>query len=152
MTKTEVDKYLKGLRNKLILVSNHRKILMTTEWTKLAPPTAGVYVLIENNKIIYVGESGNLRGRMKDLLDSRHHTVRRTIGKKYYSGAKGFQEATTHLKFPPHIEKLVNCHICDRLYMSFLEVPLGRKELEEYIQEEIDTNNKLNIRGKRKTM
>jgi len=151
MTQNEIETYLKSLRDKLIHVSNHRNILMTNEWTKLAPLAAGVYVLIENNKIIYVGESGNLRGRMKDLLDSRHHIVRSTIGKKFYSHVNGFQEATNRLKFPQHIEELVNKHICDRLYISCLEVPLGRKELEEYIHNEIAIENKLNKRGKRKT-
>ncbi len=151
MTQREIDIYLKRLHKTLLSVNNHRKILMTSEWTKLAPSSAGVYVLIENKKIIYVGESGNLRGRMKDLLDSRHHIVRRTIGKKYFSNIEGFKEASNRLKFPQHIEELVNKHICHQLYMSYLEVPLGRKELEEYIHNKISTENKLNKRGKRKS-
>lgn len=150
MTQTEINKYLKSLRSKLIRVSNHRKIFMTREWTRLAPTEAGVYVIIENKKIIYVGESGNLQGRMTDLLDSRHHTVRRTIGKKHYFNVKGFKSATSKKKFPPHIEDLVNDHICKRCYMSYLEVPIGRKELEEFIQNEIEAENGLNIRSKRK--
>lgn len=150
MTQTEINKYLKSQRSKLIRVGNHRKILMTREWTKLAPETAGVYVIIENKKIVYVGETGNLRGRMTDLLDSRHHTVRQTIGKKHYSKVKGFKPASSKKKFPPHVENLVNDHICKRCYMSYLEVPIGRKELEEFIQNEIEAENGLNIRRKRK--
>lgn len=149
MTQSEIDNYLRDLRNQLIRISNHRKILMTREWSKLAPSTAGVYILIQDKKIVYVGESGNLRGRMTDLLDSRHHTVRRTIGRKYYSSQEGFKTATSKTKFPAHIEALVNSHICERFYMPYLEVSIGRKELEEYIQKEIDEDVRLNIRGKR---
>lgn len=151
MTQTEIDVYLKGLHKKLVAISNHRKIILTSEWTNLAPSSAGVYVLIEDNIIIYVGESGNIRGRMKDLLDSRRHIVRRTIGKKYYSMITGFKEATNRLKFPQHIEELVNKHVCNKLYISYLEVPLGRKELEEYIHGIISVETKLNKRGKRKS-
>lgn len=97
-----------------------------------------------------MGETGNLKGRMNDLLDSRHHTVRRTIGQKLFSTMEGFQKATTKSKFPEHIESLVNEHICTKLSLAFLEVKLGRKELEELIEPSIGIDIRLNKRGKRK--
>jgi len=151
MTEVQIEKYLKSLMDQLMENTNQKRILLTAEWVKVAPSVAGVYMLIEKNKIIYVGESGNLRGRMRDILDTRHHVVRRTIGKKYFSCIRGFKEATSRTKFPPHIEKMVDTHLRERIKISFLEVPLGRKELEEYIQIYIDGDVKLNKRGKRKS-
>ena len=143
-------KYLEKLRQKLFRQDNFRQVTMTREWAKEIPSKAGVYVFKDNEKIVYVGETGNLRGRMKDLLDSRHHTIRRTIGVKFYSTIDGFVKATTKFKFPEHIEILVNGHICEKLLLAYVEVSLGRKELEEMIESNIDKEVRLNKRGKRK--
>jgi hypothetical protein len=143
-------KYLEQLRQKLLQQENFTQPIMTREWASKIPSKAGVYVFKDNDQIVYVGETGNLRGRMKDLLDSRHHTIRRTIGVKFYSSIDGFVKATTTIKFPDHIELLVNEHICEKLLLSYIEVPLGRKELEEIIEAEIDKSVRLNKRGKRK--
>ena len=146
----DIDSYLVDLKDKLLHPDNWHEVIMTRQWTSEIPSEAGVYALRENEKIVYVGETGNLKGRMNDLLDSRHHTVRRTIGQKLFSTMEGFQKATTKSKFPEHIESLVNEHICTKLSLAFLEVKLGRKELEEFIEPSIGIDIRLNKRGKRK--
>ena len=138
------------LSAKLFHPDNWSTVTMSRKWTGKIPPEAGVYVLKENENIVYVGETGNLRERMNDLLDSRHHTVRRTIGEKLFSKTEGFKKATTKEKFPDHIEKLVNNHITDNLKVAYLEIPMGRKELEEFIEATISKDQRLNKRGKRK--
>ncbi len=145
------EEYLEKLKKELLSKNNFKRIVMTREWASKIPSVSGVYVFKELDKIVYVGETGNLRGRMKDLLDSRHHTIRRTIGEKFYYDIPGFAKATTKLKFPENIEHLVNDHICTKLSLAYLEVKLGRKELEEYIHSIIEANVILNKRGKRKT-
>jgi hypothetical protein len=143
-------KYLNDLRQRLLQQDNFSQVVMTRDWAKKIPSKPGVYVFKDNDKIVYVGETGNLRGRMKDLLDSRHHTIRRTIGVKFYSTIDGFVKATTKIKFPEHIELLVNEHICKKLLLAYIPVSLGRKELEEMIESDIDKEVRLNKRGKRK--
>jgi hypothetical protein len=143
-------KYLSDLKNKILDSNNWKKIQMDKTWLPSIPSEAGVYVLREEGKIVYVGETGNLRGRMKDLLDTRNHSVRRTIGKKLFSSENGFKEATTKVKFPNHIEVMVNTHFLTNLSIAYLCVTLGRKELEELIEQEIDRSLRLNKRGKRK--
>lgn len=144
-------KHLNELRQRLLHPDNFSQVEMTRDWARNIPSKPGVYVFKDVNKIVYVGETGNLRGRMKDLLDSRHHTIRRTIGVKFYSTIDGFVKATTKIKFPEHIELLVNEHICEKLLLAFIPVTLGRKELEEMIESDIDKDVRLNKRGKRKT-
>lgn len=145
----DIDKYLLELKSTLFENDNWKDILLTRAWTTTIPSVAGVYALKEANEIVYVGETGNLRGRMTDLLDSRHHTVRRSIGHKLFANLEGFIQATTKKKFPEHIEILVNDHIRKNLQIAFIQVPLGRKELEEYIEKNIKEEIKLNKRGKR---
>lgn len=147
----EIDQYIEELKKSLLSPDNFQEVVMTREWASKVPSVAGVYVFKDSEKIVYVGETGNLRGRMKDLLDSRHHTIRRTIGERFYCDINGFSKATSRNKFPEHIEDLVNVYICNKLSIAFLEVKLGRKELEEHIHSIIETEVRLNKRGKRKT-
>jgi hypothetical protein len=145
----DIDQYLTKLRDDILHPDNWQAVTLTRQWTNQIPSEAGVYVLKENEKIVYVGETGNLKGRMNDLLDTRHHTVRRTIGEKLFSKKEGFIKATTKTKFPDHIECLVNEHICENLKIAYLVVQLGRKELEEFIEASIARDLRLNKRGKR---
>ncbi|UUW07675.1 GIY-YIG nuclease family protein [Flavobacterium plurextorum] len=146
----ETEQYLENLKKTILSKNNFKKVIMTREWASKIPSSAGVYVFKDVENIVYVGETGNLRGRMKDLLDSRHHTVRRTIGERFYCSIPGFQKATNKIKFPDNIEFLVNDHICTKLSLAYLEVKLGRKELEEEIHCMMDIAVRLNKRGKRK--
>ena len=142
--------YLCSLKEERLNLNNWQSISLTRAWTHTVPSRAGVYVLRENDAIIYVGKSGNLRKRMQDLLDSRHHTVRRTIGQKLFSSHDGFTCATTKKKFPDHIETLLNNHIGSNLSIAYIQVPLGRKELEELVLDSVHQGVRLNKRGKRK--
>jgi excinuclease UvrABC nuclease subunit len=146
----EIDKYLNQQRQELLKKDNWSNVTLTRGWTSFIPSKAGVYVLRHNNELVYVGETGNLRKRMNDLLDSRHHTLRRTIGQRFFGNHKKFIPATTKRKFPLEIEALVNEHISQNLEIAYLSVSLGRKELEELIEQEIRNEIKLNKRGKRK--
>jgi hypothetical protein len=146
-----IENYLNQQKNELMKPDNWRPIILTRLWAVQAPNEAGVYVLKEGDNLIYVGETGNLRGRMDDLLDSRNHCIRRTLGERLYSDHIDFQKATASLKFPPEIETLLNTHISDNLSIAYLAVPLGRKELEELINRELDVRFRHNKRGKRKS-
>jgi hypothetical protein len=144
------QQYLDLLQSKLLKPDNFRQVVLTNEWAKLVPAQAGVYVFMHGENLVYVGETGNLRGRMKDLLDSRHHTIRRTIGVRLFAEVEGFAKASITAKFPAHIELLVNNHITENLRLAYLPVSLGRKELEELVMVSIAKEIRLNLRGKRK--
>jgi excinuclease UvrABC nuclease subunit len=70
-----VTNYLTDLKSKLFMTDNWNKITLTRQWTSSVPSKAGVYVLREGKEIVYVGETVNLKGKMNDLLDIRHHTI-----------------------------------------------------------------------------
>lgn len=132
MKQVEVIKEFKRIENYLFDKSNWQIMELTRTWAKSQPNEAGVYILFENNKPVYVGESGKLSGRILDMLNSRHHSVRRSIGLKRFSNIKGFRKATSQIKFPNEIEELVQSTMLS-FKLSLIKLNIGRKEFEEYI-------------------
>jgi hypothetical protein len=77
------------------------------DWHLNFDDIAGVYVAFEDDELVYVGETGNLRSRMRDLRDPRTHKVKEMID----------------LLELPH----------DSLAFKAVTVLFGRKEVEEYM-------------------
>jgi transposase-like protein len=73
------EDYLQILADQLLIKCEHQKIRLTRGWASAFPSVPGVYVFKYKGKIIYVGETGNLRGRMKDMLNTKNHVLRRNI-------------------------------------------------------------------------
>jgi Nuclease subunit of the excinuclease complex len=142
-------KYLESLYDSLLNECQNHKIELTRAWASDFPSTPGVYIFRDKKKVIYVGETGNLRGRMKDMIDTRNHVLRRNIGNKLYSAVKGFERATASKKFTDVIENMLNTHIRRNLTVCCMPVSLGRKELEEKIQKEFKPE--YNQKGLRKS-
>jgi hypothetical protein len=105
------------------------------EWVRRFPSNPGVYCVFEEDVLIYSGETGSLKGRMRDLLDSRHHILRRHLGTAKFGSHSAYQPATNRLKFPAVIEALLNEFIVGHLRVNAVPVALGRKEIEERILE-----------------
>lgn len=124
---------LKQLEAELFESSKWQDIVLTKEWAMQQPEAAGVYIIFEKDIPIYVGESKNLSNRAENLLNTRQHTARRTLGEKRLYTVAGFKPASTKNKFPNNIEKLVN-EILQTFKICFLPVSsVDRKELKKYI-------------------
>jgi hypothetical protein len=116
-------------------------------WLKQFATSPGVYCIFERNELIYSGETGSLRGRMRDLLDTRNHTLRRQFGSTKFGKHASYRVASSRFKFPDDIEKLLTAVMLDRLKVNAVPVSLGRKEIEENI---IDQHHpRYNIRARR---
>ena len=132
MNRNQIQKIKDKYEKKIFSKENREKILLTIEWKNQFTTKPGVYIIFEKRKIIYVGESGSLCGRMNDLRRTVNHTFRRTIGAVRFSNIVGFQKATSKKKFPAHVEQLVTKYICG-LKIAVLPIEFGRKEIEEYL-------------------
>ena len=119
------------------------KAEISLEWAKSFPLEPGVYIAWQNNEIVYVGETGNLSKRMRDLRDTRNHSLRRHVGFKLYD-----EKATSSKKFLPKNEERLDDFFRRNIRISYLPVSLGRKELEESIF--ANHNPVYNQKGKRK--
>jgi len=140
--------YLDQLEKQLVENNKIVQVELNREWSKQFPLGAGVYLIRENDAICYVGETGSLRARMGDLLQTRNHVIRRNIGKVNFCSHQMFEKPSSKKMFHPEIEQLLEQWMCGKLTVCCLEVNLGRKELEELLFEK--HKPKYNIKGKRK--
>jgi len=84
---------------------------------------------------------------MRDLLDTRNHTLRRQLGNTKFGKDPNYRAATSSVKFPRDIEKLLTEFMLTRLKVRALPVSLGRKEIEEKLIDE--KSPKYNAKGRR---
>ena len=121
----EIDIFLEEKAQ--LLINNYElKLSMEPAFWKDLPEKAGVYILknIDTGEIVYVGETRTLRHRLKDLLHTNNHSFRRAVFKNYLiHSEKKYKES----------KRNISEHICKYFTYSYLEVSLGRKEIEEFI-------------------
>jgi len=147
MTKSEIVEHLIKLEYNLIVAAKKQKPELTRIWANTFPNSAAVYIFREEGEICYVGETGNLRGRMNDILNTKNHSLRRNLGKSIFLNHVDYIHATSKVSYPANLEELLNERFRTKLTISFLEIGLGRKELEERIFGKFKP--KYNIKGKR---
>jgi len=146
VTRTE---YFKKVKAHLLKPGNRKKFVLTREWCKSFSDKAGVYLIFREDKLIYVGETGHLRKRMYDLLNTKNHCLRRSCGEHLFSKHKNYIKASSSISFPVEIEDLLNKWIEANLYISCLPLNLGRKEFEEWIFSTTPVGQLLNKRSQR---
>ena len=101
-----------------------------------APNEAGVYGVFSKDTLVYVGESGCVKKRMRDMGSTRNHTLRRTIGNEKFKSHPDYQPASSKKKFPEQLEYLLNEYFYN-LKVSFASIDFGRTETEEYLIENL---------------
>lgn len=99
------------------LNSSARHILFSDGWKELFPNHSGVYVMWENEKPIYVGETSGLKSRMSDLMRPINHAFTKKVAKKLAT------DDLTELR----------TYMTEKYKLSFISVNLGRAEIEEYL-------------------
>jgi len=144
----DINNHLNGMCKQLMYKRGMRNITLATDWLHQFERKPAVYILFDKRKncLVYVGETASLRRRMRNLLQTSNHCIRRTIGKQKFSNVNGYKLAPRGKAFPLHIEKKINNYIEKHLKLSFLYVEIGRKELEELIVKKF--NPELNKIGK----
>ena len=98
-----------------------RSMFGSGDWAADVPATPGVYALwdISSSAMVYVGETASLLHRMQDIGRSVNHTCRRKLAKRH--------------RLANATEDVLSKEIGLRYVMSFIAVPIGRLELEEYL-------------------
>ena len=149
MTKTEIENYLTEIETKLIFESERHTISLNRDWANSFPNESAVYLFRENEEICYVGETGSIKGRMNDILNTKNHTLRRNLGNHYFAELPNYEKPSSRKSFCDEIEILLNEKIITDLTVSYILVELGRKELEERLYAKFSP--KYSIKGKRGT-
>lgn len=112
------------------------------------PNKAGVYSVFEQCELIYIGESGNLKKRLRDLRNTKNHSLRRKLGEKLYSQLKSYFPASSKESFPDTIEDKLTNYMEQNLFILALPTNACRKEIEEQAVKKYK-KKLLNTRGKR---
>lgn len=117
---TTIHTQLETLEAALIAAPCHEPFASPT-WTLAVPEAPGVYVLwdVRAREPVYVGETACLRQRMIDFGRYRNHSARRKLAEQ--------------LRLAAGDEAGISAAIRERYVVSYLEVHLGRKELEEFL-------------------
>lgn len=103
------------------------------DWPAGVPDAPGVYLIWNKaDELVYVGETANLRARMRDIGRTYNHSCRRKVGGLEF---KGTLDPKTDL-YSPEIEGLTTAFFKDELKVAFAEVTIGRKELEFFFMAE----------------
>jgi GIY-YIG catalytic domain len=125
------------------LKTNERvKFTFDKKWSDNFPPMAGIYAIFYKTKLVYVGESANLKERMKEIKRTYNHSFRRKLGK--HLDANG---VIIKGKFSDELEAKLNEHYIKYLMFSFKKVNFGRLEIENYLMRR--NEGVLNSIGKR---
>lgn len=128
LSQCELKEILEKAENELF---NSKRIQFKKckDWRKYnVPNEAGIYAIFENDNIlIYIGESGNLKDRMNEINRTVNHSFRKQFGHLRFNGIK------SRKKFTDDIETLLDVYFAENLFVSFLEVNFGRLEIETYL-------------------
>jgi hypothetical protein len=106
------------------------KFSFDRKWSDNFPSKAGVYAIFYNDQLFYIGESANLKERMKEIKRTVNHSFRRKLGKFIEPDA-----SVVKGKFSPELELRLNQEYETNISVSFIEVNFGRIEIENYLMQ-----------------
>lgn len=130
--KQDADKfsrYIEQLAENLVNPINSVPLIRTASF----PDKPGVYCIFEREVLIYVGETGSLKARMKDIFRTVNHSFRRSLGKRQFAGVTGVSEANAKTNFPFDVELRLTEYMESNIQVALTPVAIGRKEVEEKI-------------------
>ena len=119
--------------DKLLMGGPRTPFLLTREWARRFPRDSGVYAVFDDDRLIYLGETGCIALRMADFLRSQNHVLRRSIGNTMFQDEPGFRKATSSRRFPEPIEERLVKYIETHLSVTAVIVYFGRTEIEEHL-------------------
>lgn len=114
----------------LLKTNNRIDFIFNRKWSNNFPSKAGVYAVFYQNELVYIGESANLKERMKELKRTVNHSFRRKLGRHLEPNAEIVKG-----KFSPELELRLNDEYQNSISVSFIEVNFGRIEIENYLMQ-----------------
>lgn len=100
------------------------------KWSNNFPSNAGVYAIFYDGQLFYIGESANVKERMKELKRTVNHSFRRKLG-RFFEPDSVIERG----KFSPELETRLNEEYERNISVSFIEVNFGRIEIENYLMQ-----------------
>lgn len=96
------------------------------------PESGGVYAFFHANDIFYIGETTSLRQRLGiHMRNPENHVLALKIARQLYDRTHGKGSAGSKKKFEEAHKETTRKWVSDNLCVSFVALPIGRKELED---------------------
>ena len=125
----KLSRYIEQLAENLVNPTNAVPLIRAASF----PDKPGVYCIFERGELIYVGETGSLKARMKDIFRTVNHSFRRSLGKRQFAGVAGVSEANAKTSFPLDVELQLTEYMESNIRVALTPVAIRRKEVEEKI-------------------
>ena len=140
-TINQVNKFVKKVEKEL-LKANKIAFNFDRKWSSNFPNQPGVYAIFDDDILAYIGETADLKERMKDVKRTYNHSFRKKLGRKLYD-AKIVKN-----KYNDKVEADLNKYFESNLSFTFYVLIFGRLEVETHL---INRNKEtlLNSIGKR---
>jgi hypothetical protein len=107
-----------------LLNQTKRKFTYETNWKNHFPDKPGVYAAFENTKLIYIGQTADLRSRMSDIRRTYNHTLRKKLGLFRLKGT------IIKNKFSDKIEENLTKYMVENISFTHDPLAFGRLEVE----------------------
>ncbi len=123
---------LRAAEAHLFTAANRRPIDLTLGWKNSFTEEAGVYVIFDKAKPVYIGEGKNLRKRLNNLRQTRQHVLNWHLGRDLFSERPDYNRANSRTKHCDAIEHELK-QAMRKLKVCVMPVPAGRKIVEDYL-------------------
>lgn len=114
------------------------------KWSSNFPAKAEIYAIFDKEELIYIGETANLKERMKEVKRTYNHSFNRKLGRHLNKGAM-----IRNGKFDTIIELGLNNYLQSNISFSYIELNFGRLEVESQLIHRFCGKGLLNSIGKR---
>lgn len=112
-------------------------------WSSQFEKDAGIYAIFDKDTLIYIGQTANIKERMKEVKRTYNHSFRRKLGRKLNpeltKNPKG--------KFSDKIEQELDKYFLKNISFRYKVLNFGRLEVEDYLIH--NNEGLLNSKGKR---
>lgn len=144
LSKKQIENFVIEFEKDL-LITKRIKFNFDKKWSSNFKDKAGVYAIFDKNKLVYIGETANLKERMKEVKRTYNHSFRRKLGRKLHPELSKNPKG----KFNEKIEKELNKYFLKRISFSYKVLNFGRLEVESYLIHRNYKKGLLNSLGKR---
>lgn len=140
-TRKEVDAFVDEFE-KILLNTDKIAFNFDKKWSSNFPNKPGIYAIFDQGELVYIGETADLKERMKDVKRTYNHSFRKKLGRHLYDAQ------IVKNKYSDQVEADLNEYFELNLTFTFRVLIFGRLEVETCL---INRNKKtlLNSIGKR---
>lgn len=98
------------------------------KWSSNFPSKAGIYAIFDKNNLVYIGETANIKERMKELKRTYNHSFRKKLGRYLVKDAKIIKG-----KFEETLEIKLNDYYLEHISIACKALNFGRLEVESQL-------------------